>query len=67
MSVRELHNSLISYPNDGGLGDARDKENNIIISDYKLCSLFPPQLKQMSARYKLMRGGNSEHNPSASD
>ena len=34
--VRELHNSLVSDPNDGGLKDARDEKNNIIISDYTL-------------------------------
>ena len=42
--VRELHNSLVSNPNDGGIQDARDEYDNIIISDSALCSLFPPQL-----------------------
>ena len=55
-SVRELHNSLVSDPNDGDMKDARDEDVNIIISDYTLCSLLPPQLKQMSARYKVMCG-----------
>ena len=50
VSIRELHNSLVSDPNDGGLKDARNEKNNIIISDYTLCLLFPPQLKQISAR-----------------
>ena len=56
VSVRELHNSLVSDPNDGGLKDARDEDGKIIISDSTLRSLFPPQLKQMSARYKIMCG-----------
>ena len=56
MSVRELHNSLVSDPNDGGLKDARDEDGKIIISDSTLRSLFPYQLKQMSARYKVMCG-----------
>ena len=56
MFVRELHNSLVSDPNDGGIKDARDEDVNIIISDYTLCSLFSPQLKQMSAQYKVMFG-----------
>ena len=56
VSVRELHNSLVSDPQYGGLNDARDEENNIIISDSKLRSLLPPQLKQMSARYRVMCG-----------
>ena len=36
VSVRELHNILVSDPYDGGLKDARDEENNIIISDSTL-------------------------------
>ena len=31
VSVRELHNSLVSDPNDGGLKDARDEDGEIII------------------------------------
>ena len=56
MSVRELHNSLVNDPNYGGLKDARDEDDKIIISDSTLRSLLPPQLKQMSARYKIMCG-----------
>ena len=56
VSVRELHNSLVSDPNDGVLKDARYENGKIIISDSTLCSLLPPQLKQMSARYKVMCG-----------
>ena len=56
MSVIELHNSLVSDPNDGGMKDARDEDGKIIISDSTLRSLLPPQLKQMSARYKVMCG-----------
>ena len=33
VSVRELHNSPVSDPNDGRLKDARDEDDNIIISD----------------------------------
>ena len=46
----------MSDPNDGGLKDDRDGDDNIIISDSTLRSMFPPQLKQMSARYKVMGG-----------
>ena len=56
VSVRELHNSLVSDPNDGGLKDARDEDGKIIISDSIFRSLLPPQLKQMSARYNIMCG-----------
>ena len=56
VSVRELHNSIVSDPNDGGLKDARDEDGNIIISDSTLRSLLPPQLKKMSECYKIMCG-----------
>ena len=56
VSVRELHNSLVSDTNDDGLKDSRDEYDNIIISDYTLRSLLPQQLKQISARYKVMCG-----------
>ena len=56
VSIRELHNILVNYLNDGGLKDVRDEDGNIIISDYTLHSLLPLQLKQMSARFKIMCG-----------
>ena len=56
MSIREINNSLLSDPNDGGLKDARDEDDNIIISDSTLRSLLPPHFKKMSARYKVMCG-----------
>ena len=43
VSVRELHNSLVSYPNYLCLQKARDEENNIIIIDSTLRTLLPPQ------------------------
>ena len=46
MSVRELHNSLVSDPNDCGMKDTRDENGNIIISDSTFHSLLPPQLKK---------------------
>ena len=56
VSVRELHNILVSYPNDVGFKDARYEDGKIIISYSTLRSLFPPQLKQMSACYNIMCG-----------
>ena len=56
MSVIELHNILISDPNDVGHKYARYEDGKIIISDSTLRSLLPPQLKQISARYKVMCG-----------
>ena len=49
-----MHNILVNDPNDGGIKDDRDEDDNIIISDYTFLSLLPPQLKQMSAQYKIM-------------
>ena len=56
MSFGELHNILVSDTHDGGLKDSRDEYGKIIISDSTLRSLLPPQLKQVSARYKIMCG-----------
>ena len=56
ISVRELHNILVSDPNDGGLKEAKDEDDNIIINDAILRALLPPQLKQMSSRYNFMCG-----------
>ena len=43
VSVREMHNCLVSDPNDGGLKDARYEDDDIIISDSTLRSLLQPQ------------------------
>ena len=56
VSVRELYNSLVSDPNDGGIKDDRDEYDNIIISDSTLRSLLPHQLKQISSLYRVMCG-----------
>ena len=56
VSVRELHNSLVSDTDNGGIKEARDAEDNIIISDSTSCSLFPPQFKEMSSIYKVICG-----------
>ena len=56
VSVREPNNNLVSYPIYGVIKEAMNEENNIIISDYTLWTLLPPQLKQMSVIYKVMCG-----------
>ena len=43
VSVIELHDNLFRYTKYGGLKEARDEYDNIIISESKLCSLLPPQ------------------------
>ena len=40
VSIRELHNNLVSDADNGGLKETRDEDDNIIISDYILCSLL---------------------------
>ena len=47
VSVREMYNILVSDQNYGGLKEARDEENHIIIIYSALHTLFPLQLKQM--------------------
>ena len=46
VSVRELHNNLVSLAKDGGIKETRYEDYNTIIINYKLCSLFPPQFKR---------------------
>ena len=53
VSVRELHNRLVSDAENGGLKEAIDEDDNIIISDSTLCSLLPPQLKKCLQDTKL--------------
>ena len=43
VSVRKPHNNIVSNTDNGGLKEAIDEENNIIISDSTLHSLLPPQ------------------------
>ena len=42
VSVWEPHNSLVSYPVDGGTKEARYTENDIIISDPTLLHYWRP-------------------------
>ena len=46
--IQKLHNILVIEPENGVIKYARDAENNIIISDYTLRSLFKPQQKKSS-------------------
>ena len=43
-----MHNSLVSDTNYDGLKQARDEENNIIISESTLWMLLPPQKQNVS-------------------
>ena len=47
VSVREIHNNIVSAIKYGGLKEARDEYDNTIISDYTLRSLLPPQTKNV--------------------
>ena len=47
---------MVSPPEEGVLNEARDVDNNIIVSDSTLQSILPPQLKKISVRYKFMCG-----------
>ena len=50
VSVRELHNNLVSVTIYGVLKEARDEYDNIIISDYTIHSLLSPQFKKNVVR-----------------
>ena len=56
VSVREISNSMLSLPEEGGLREARYAYNNIINSDSTQRSIIPPQLNKMYERYKFMCG-----------
>ena len=56
VSVWELHNSMVSSLEEGGIKGTKYAYNEIIISDYTLRNIFPYQLKNMSALYKVMCG-----------
>ena len=43
VSVRELHKNLVSTTKYGGLKEAINEDDYIIISDSTLRSIFPPQ------------------------
>ena len=47
VSVQELHHSMVSLSDYGGLIKARNEENIIIISDSTLRNIMLPQLKKM--------------------
>ena len=46
VSLIELHYSLVSYPNDGGIKYTRGEEDYMIMNDSTLRSLLPPQLNK---------------------
>ena len=55
--MRQLHNELISSPDDGSLVGARHAiTNDVIISDTMIRSLAPPQLRPMTDNQKIMCG-----------
>ena len=54
VSIREIHKSLVSDPNDGGIKDSRDEDGKIIIGESTLRSLLLLQLTKMYGRYKIM-------------
>ena len=47
---------MVSTPEEDGLKELRDAENNIVISDSTLRYILPPKLNNMTARYKVMCG-----------
>ena len=56
VSMRELHNDLLSEDETVGLKEARDENGKVLISDTALRCLRPPQVKPMTERHKVMCG-----------
>ena len=56
VSVRELHNIMIIPHEEGVIKEARDAEDEIIMSDSILRNILAHQLKKITAQYKLMGG-----------
>ena len=46
----EIYNSMVSLSEEGGMKEAIYEQNNIIKSNYALCTILPIQLKNISAR-----------------
>ena len=42
VSIREVHNSMVSPPEEGGLKESMDEDNNIIIIDSTLLNILSP-------------------------
>ena len=63
VSVRELCNNLVSSTIYGGLKEAIYEDDNIIISDSKLCSLLSLQLKKCHQYTKLCVVANVAYLP----
>ena len=53
VSVIEVHNIIVIPTEESRLNEARDADNNIIISDSNSRNILPPQLKKMN---KVMYG-----------
>ena len=58
VSFRELHNSTVITPEEGGLEEEIYAEDSIKISDLNLRKILPPQLKKMTDQYKLVCGSD---------
>ena len=56
VSVQELHNIIVSPSEEVLLNEEIDAYNNISISDSTLRNILPPQMKKVTALYKLMCG-----------
>ena len=47
---------MVSQPEEGRIKEARDEDNNIIISDSNLRNILSPQLNNTTSRYEVMCG-----------
>jgi len=54
--VCQLHNDLLRPVEEGGFEYAYDEDGKVLISDTMLRALLPPEMREMTERYKQMCG-----------
>ena len=54
--IQEIHNSTVIPPEEFGLKEVRDADNNIIVDDSIFHDILPPQLKKLTSIYKVICG-----------
>ena len=57
--ICELHSDLIKPAQDGGFAEARDDNGRVIIGDFNLYKLIPPNAKLMSKQRRILCGCKS--------
>ena len=54
--IKELYDGIIKPPNLGRLNESIGSDGNLIISDFNLCELFPPEANIMPKQRRDLCG-----------